>query len=102
METTRRPVGYHDAVGVGVGDVHATFADRNAARLVETAHPGRDTARGAIDPAQRIVVGIADDHATVASDGDSLRVLKAHRIADAVDIAEVEQAGADDGAHTAR
>ena len=98
---SRGPVDDHDAVRVRVGDVRAAQADRHTAWLVEAPRPGRDTPLGAIEPPQRIVVGITDEHTSVPRDSDALWMLESRRVADAVDVAEVEQSGPDDRAHSA-
>src|SRR5829696_7452587 len=86
---------------VRVGHVRATCAERDTPGLVEAAHPGRDAPVLAIEPAQRVVVGITYEAAPIRGDGESLRVLKSRRVADAVHVAKVEQASADDRAHRA-
>src|SRR5439155_22021725 len=85
-----------DAVVIGVGNVYLAPGDAQPARFVEPAQIGFATLLDGVDQFDLAVVGVGVVELT-AEVSDAEGVLKADLSAHAVDIAEVEEALADDG-----
>ena len=95
-KTAARIVGYHDAVGVGIGHVRNAVGCRNSTWLMESAQPRASFAGFDIHEFDGVVVGIGDHEIACRTQRDTLRMLHADFVACAVHIAKVEQACTDE------